>query len=44
MRLNWRRVLLDPQYNGHGLVLSKEEEGGAGRANDVVKVEGCGWV
>ena len=30
--------------HGHGLVLSKEEEGGAGRANDVVKVQGCGWV
>ena len=26
------------------LVLPKEEEGGASRANDVVKVQGCGWV
>jgi hypothetical protein len=35
---------LDPGITGHGLALPKEEEGGASRANDVVKVQGCGWV
>ena len=35
---------LDPGITGHGLALPKEEEGGASRANDVVQVEGCGWV
>ena len=36
---------MTPSKMGMGsVVLSKEEEGGAGRANDVVKVEGCGWV
>jgi hypothetical protein len=34
-----RRVLLIPR-----LTLPQEEEGGASRANDVVKVQGCGWV
>ena len=42
--LNLLMMCLDPGITGHGLVLPKEEEGGASRANDVVKVQGCGWV